>query len=110
VNGGDEKPNLNEDPNQSITAQKKYKMELLAEINKLRNKFSEPTSAKPVMPKETTPVKNSETQKQRIASISIGEEHKSPNRQKQNYMQNLNTNPISLSKHLELKQAATSMP
>jgi hypothetical protein len=32
---------LNEDPNQAITAQKKYKMELLAEINKLRTKYGD---------------------------------------------------------------------
>ena len=43
MNGGPETANLNVDPNQSITAQKRYKMELQAEINMLRERYKEAT-------------------------------------------------------------------
>jgi hypothetical protein len=83
VNGGDEKPNLKEDTEQSITAQKKYKMELQAVITKLRSKFGDnklndfSVQLGPSVreePKHSTPVRTSD---HRLASISIGDE-KSP--------------------------------
>ena len=52
MNGGPETVNLNADPNQSITAQKRYKMELQAEINMLRERYKEATKKQDVIENE----------------------------------------------------------